>query len=168
MEINKLQKIFGVGPMGAVISLLLLALFAWADSMIKLPVMVAYTGLMKSIGVVLIILGLGLHFWSFSTLRNWWADNKLCTKGPFKHFRHPMYAAWITFVCPGTALYLNSWLYLFWILLLHMIWHKFVKKEEIIMTDRFGEAYIDYARRTGRFFPIWVANFIDRTKVMLV
>ncbi len=153
MEINKLQKIFGVGPMGAVISLLLLALFAWADSMMKLPVMVAYTGLMKSIGVALIILGLGLHFWSFSTLRNWWADNKLCTKGPFKHFRHPMYAAWITFVCPGAALYLNSWLYLFWLLLLQIIWHKFVKKEEIIMIDTFGEDYIDYARQTGRFFP---------------
>lgn len=153
MEINKLQKIFGVGPMGAVISLLLLALFAWADSMMKLPVMVAYTGLMKSIGVALIILGLGLHFWSFSTLRNWWADNKLCTKGPFKHFRHPMYAAWITFVCPGVALYLNSWLYLFWLLLLQIIWHKFVKKEEIIMIDTFGEDYIDYARQTGRFFP---------------
>jgi protein-S-isoprenylcysteine O-methyltransferase Ste14 len=114
---------------------------------------VDYAGLIKTVGIVMVILGLGLHFWSFSTLRNWWVDDKLCTSGPFKHFRHPMYAAWITFICPGFALYLNSWFYLFWVLLLHLFWHKLVKKEEIIMIDTFGDIYKDYAKRTGRFFP---------------
>jgi len=149
----KPDKIFGVGPAGTVISLFLLAVFVWADSMMKLSIVVDYVGLMKTMGMVLVILGLGLHLWSFSTLRNWWIDDKLCTKGPFKHFRHPMYASWITFICPGAALYLNSWFYLFWILLLHLLWHKLVKKEEIIMLDTFGNIYKDYARRTGRFFP---------------
>ncbi len=64
-----------------------------------------------------------------------------------------MYAAWITFICPGVALYLNSWFYMFWVLLLHLLWHKLVKKEEIIMIDTFGDIYKDYAGRTGRFLP---------------
>ena len=153
---NKLKKVFGIGPAGATISLLLLAIFVWADSMIGLPIVVGYTGLIKIIGIILIILGVFLHFWSFSTLRSWWADDKLCTREPFKHFRHPMYTAWITFICPGIALCLNSWFYLFWVLLLHFLWHKLVKKEEIVMANAFGETYKNYARRTGRFFPkVW-------------
>ena len=150
---NKLKKIFGIGPTGAIISIFLLAIFVWVNSMIELSIVVEYAGLMKILGIVLVILGLVLHFWSFSTLRSWWVDDKLCIRGPFKHFRHPMYAAWITFICPGIALYLNSWFYLFWVLLLHLLWHKLVKEEERIMTDTFGDIYKNYAMRTGRFFP---------------
>ena len=71
---NKLKKIFGIGPTGAIISLFLLAIVVWADSMIKLSIVVDYADLMKIIGIVMVILGLGLHFWSFSALRNWWAN----------------------------------------------------------------------------------------------
>ena len=56
-------------------------------------------------------------------------------------------------MCPGVALYLNSWFYLLWVLLLHLVWHKLVKQEEILMINTFGDLYKDYARRTGRFFP---------------
>ena len=150
---NKLKKIFGIGPTGAIISLFFFSIFVWADSMIKLSIVTESASLIKIIGIVLIIFGLGLHFWSFSTLRSWWVDDKLCTRGPFKHFRHPIYAAWITFICPGIALYLNSLFYLFWVFLLHLLWHKLLIKEEIIMIDTFGDMYKDYARRTGRFFP---------------
>lgn len=146
-------KIFGIGPGGAIISLFLLAVFVWADSMVTLPIMENHGGLIKIIGMVLVVIGVGLHCWSFSMLRNWWADDTLCTGGPFKYFRHPMYAAWITFICPGTALYLNSWLYMCWVLLLHVLWHRLVRKEETIMINTFGDIYKDYARRTGRFFP---------------
>jgi len=123
MAPNKLQKIFGVGPRGALISLVLLSLFVWADSRFFLPVSTNNFGLIKTLGIILIILGLGLHCWSFFTLRHWWSDNELCTSGPFKYVRHPMYAAWISLISPGIALYLNSWLFLPWVILLHPIWH---------------------------------------------
>lgn len=152
-DINKLKKIIGIGLTGAIISLFLFAIAVWADSMIKLSIFADNADLMKTIGIVLVVLGLVLHFWSFTTLRNWWVDDKLCTSGPFKHFRHPMYTAWITFISPGLALYLNSWFYLLWVLLLHVLWHRLVKKEEIIMINKFGDIYKNYANRTGRFFP---------------
>lgn len=151
---TKFQKIFGIGPAGAAISLFLLAAAVWADSMAALPFAAEYAGLMKAAGMVLAISGLGLHFWSFFTLRSWWVDDQLCTRGPFQYFRHPMYAAWITFVCPGAALYLNSWFYLLWVFMLHLLWHQLVKKEERIMIDAFGDLYREYARQTGRFLPI--------------
>lgn len=150
---NRFRKIFGVGLTGAAISLIFLFVFVWMDTLISLPIIPDDMDLTKILGIILIILGLGLHFWSFMTLRNWWIDDKLCTIGPFKYFRHPMYAAWVTFICPGLALYLNSWLYLIWIFILHLIWHGLVKKEERIMLDLFGNSYKEYAKKTGRFFP---------------
>jgi hypothetical protein len=58
------------------ISLLLLALFAWADLMIGHPAIMVNAAPMKAAGAVLVILGLALHFWAFSTLRIWWTDDK--------------------------------------------------------------------------------------------
>jgi protein-S-isoprenylcysteine O-methyltransferase Ste14 len=150
---KKLEKIFGIGPKGAIISLLLFAFFVLVDSFGTFQIVVDYVGLIETIGVILIVSGIGLHIWSFYTLRNWWADDKLCTYGPFKYFRHPMYAAWLTLLCPGLALYLNSWLYLFWIILLHLLWHNLVKKEERKMINLFGDEYKKYVKQTGRFFP---------------
>lgn len=150
---SRLNKFFGIGPMGASISLLFLSLFAWVNQMIGQQVTTVYDAQIKYFGIALIIFGLGLHIWSFWTLRNWWSNDKLCTNGPFKYFRHPMYAAWITFISSGIALYLNSWVYFIWVLLLHPIWHKLVKKEESTMIDTFGDIYNDYARQTGRFIP---------------
>lgn len=159
---NSLRKIFGIGPAGAAISFILLALFWWAASMIGLPVLAGDTNFIKITCIILIIMGFLLHFWSFSTLRSWWADDKLCTSGPFKYFRHPMYAAWITFICPGMALYLNSWLYFFWVLSLHLLWHQLVKKEEIMMINTFGDTYKNYAKGTGRIFPkVWNHSIKD-------
>ena len=150
---NRLQKIFGVGPRGAAISLALLALFAWVDSRVPLPALTVNEGLTKTVGILLIILGIGLHCWAFFTLHNWWSDDELCTSGPFKYFRHPMYAAWISLISPGIAFYLNAWLFLCWVILLHPIWHTLVKKEETTMMSTFGKIYGDYAKRTGRFIP---------------
>jgi len=149
-----LKKIFGIGPVGAAASLCLLAFFLWADATFTLTIAIDHAGVLKTFGVLLMALGFGLHCWSFSTLRSWWIDDQLCTKGPFRYVRHPMYAAWITFICPGAALYLNSWWCLFWVLLVHVLWHQLVKEEEKIMLATFGDAYRAYAARTGRFFPV--------------
>ena len=42
---NKLKKVFGIGPTGAAISLLLLAIFVRADSMIGIPIVAGYQAL---------------------------------------------------------------------------------------------------------------------------
>jgi protein-S-isoprenylcysteine O-methyltransferase Ste14 len=156
MNIGKRQKLFGVGPMGVAISLVLLAIAAWTDHVLGHPVILANPLPIKIVGVVFAVFGLGLHFWSMYTLRNWWGNDQLCTKGPFRWFRHPLYAAWITFVSPGMALYLNSWITMFFVVLLHPIWHLLVIREERMMREKFQNEYGIYAARTGRFFPrIW-------------
>jgi protein-S-isoprenylcysteine O-methyltransferase Ste14 len=156
MDISRLQKLFGVGPMGAVISLVLLTIAVWVDRVSGHLAISANPAPMKVIGVGLAVIGLGLLFESLWALRNWWANDELCTMGTYKWFRHPMYAAWITFILPGVALYLNSWVILFFVVLLHPIWRQLVIQEEKMMYDKFQNEYSAYAARTGRFFPrIW-------------
>jgi protein-S-isoprenylcysteine O-methyltransferase Ste14 len=156
MNISRLQKLFGVGPMGVFISLVLLTIAVWADRLLGHTAILAHPEPINVIGGGLAVIGLGLLFWSMWTLRNWWAKDQLCIMGPFKWFRHPMYAAWITFILPGVALYLNSWIVLFFVVFTHPIWHQLVIQEEKIMFEKFQNEYHSYAARTGRFFPrIW-------------
>lgn len=148
-----LQKLFGVGPIGAVISLILLAAAMWMDRVLGHPEMLRYRSLMEALGTLFVFAGLVLHFWTMYVLRNWWAKNRLCTTGPFRWFRHPMYAAWITFISLGVALYLNSWILLLWVVSLQPVWHQLVIHEEKMMFEHFQGEYRAYAQRTGRFIP---------------
>ena len=153
MKLGKFRKIFGAGPLGLLVSLSLLSVFWWASRMLGHPTIMEHSGPLKVAAAVLVVMGLGLHFWTGWTLRKWWVNNQLCTSGPFKYLRHPMYAAWITFVAAGVTFYLNSWLLIAWLVLLHMAWHRLVRQEETMMVDTFGEEYQAYAARTGRFVP---------------
>ena len=142
--------------MGAVISIVWLRLAVWVDHLLGHAAILVNPAPIKVVGGVLAVIGLGLLFWTVRTLRNWWAKDELCTTGPFKWFRHPMYAAWITFIVPSVALYLNSWIILFFVVSLHPIWHKLVMREEKVMFENFQNEYCVYAARTGRFLPrIW-------------
>jgi protein-S-isoprenylcysteine O-methyltransferase Ste14 len=153
MGLNILQKLFGVGPIGAGISVILLVVAIRADRALGHPVILKYRLPLEILGALLICAGLALLFWTMYTLRNWWVENRLCTTGPFRWFRHPMYAAWITFVFLGVALYLNSWVLLAWVVLQHPVWHYLVIREEKVMIEHFQDEYRGYAERTGRFVP---------------
>lgn len=153
MDRNRLAKIFGVGPRGVLISLGLLAITVWIDHLSGHCAITRQTTIFQVAGGVLIALGLGLHGWSFVTLRDWWGQSRLCTHGPFRYFRHPMYAAWITFIATGFVLLMNAWSYLVWMVALHPIWHVLVRTEEKTMLHHFGAAYRSYAAGTGRFLP---------------
>jgi protein-S-isoprenylcysteine O-methyltransferase Ste14 len=104
MEIGTLQKLFGVGPMGAVITLLLLSIAAWVDRISGHPAILANPAPIKIIGGVIAVIGLGLFLWSVWMMRIG-GPKRAMHKGPFKWFRHPMYAAWI-------LLYYHLWLYI--------------------------------------------------------
>lgn len=153
MKIPRFQKVFGVGPLGAMLSMLLLILLWLFDGLAGRPAITAHTGFRCVAAVVLILAGAGMHVWSFVTLRNWWRNDHLCTRGPFRLVRHPMYAAWITLIAGGAVLFFNSWIMLTGPVVLHLLWHRLVSREEKMMVDVFGEAYRAYAARTGRFLP---------------
>jgi protein-S-isoprenylcysteine O-methyltransferase Ste14 len=156
MNLKKTEKIFGVGLQGVIISLASLLIVVYVDQAIIKTSITDHSLFMKIAGSIFVVTGLVLHFWTVWTLRNWWIKNQLCMLGPFKYFRHPMYAAWISLISLGLALYLNSLLCIFWAMLLHLFWHWLVIKEEKMMLEIFKDEYNEYAKRTGRFLPrIW-------------
>jgi|APSaa5957512576_1039674.scaffolds.fasta_scaffold69118_1 protein-S-isoprenylcysteine O-methyltransferase Ste14 len=150
---NKYKKIFGVGPLGAALSLVLLYIFWEIDHYFEHPALTTNLILIQIIGILSILIGLGIHFWTIWILRTWWVDNQICKSGPFKYIRHPMYAAWIIFVVSGVSLYLNSWVFLLWPLSIQPFWHIIVGREEKLLDEVFGDEYRLYLKSTGRFFP---------------
>ena len=96
-----------------------------------------------------------LLVWSVRSLPPSDRGQRLVVEGAFRYFRHPLYAAFLTFFNFGLAVLLNSWLYVVWALVLHPLWHLNVRAEEALMNQQFPDAYDDYCIRTGRFVPRW-------------
>jgi len=152
------SKLFGIGPVGLLISLALLFIAAWINRQIDLPPISNNQFLLSSIFFVSGLMTLVIIVWSFRSLPTADRGNKLCTSGAFKYVRHPIYAAFLSVFDFGFAIYLNGYIFVLWAVLLHPIWHCLVKYEERTMIDTFGEAYLEYQERTGRFLPKLMIN----------
>ena len=75
----------------------------------------------------------------------------LVTEGVFALSRNPMYTGFILALA-GTAIILNGWVA--WIVLLPfiaIIRGYFIKNEERLMTETFGDAYLAYCARVRRW-----------------
>jgi protein-S-isoprenylcysteine O-methyltransferase Ste14 len=126
----------------------------WTDfAAVDLPAWLRFGGVpLGALGVALfawMFRHLGLNVTSTSTPR---AAATLVTSGPYHWVRHPMYLAalillgatsllttnWVVAVCGGAACGL-------------LIARSRI--EERRLEEKFGDAYRDYQRRTGRFFP---------------
>ena len=153
---NNLFRLFGAGPLGVLLTLGLLG-FAWwckahfPSGTMGLPAFVRY--------VVLIVAGAGNIagvIWSFRSLPVSQRGRGLCTQGAYRWVRHPLYASFISVGAPGFAVFLNQWIGLLWVAMLHLLWHLVIAFEEKGMVAQFGNEYLVYAKRTGRFIPrLW-------------
>jgi protein-S-isoprenylcysteine O-methyltransferase Ste14 len=153
MGVKNLSKIFGVGPIGALLSLSLLGATVWVDRELGGFPIADNPAPLRHIAAASFVLGAGVHIWTMITLRRWWKHDQLCTRGPFRYVRHPMYAGWITFVGLGVALLANSWLVVFLVAVLYPPWSVLVRKEERAMEKEFGREYLSYRRNTPCFIP---------------
>lgn len=150
---NRYQRIFGSGPRGTVISVSLLALAYLLESSVALPNVLPGVWPARAVFAVLTSVTVALIIWSTRSLPPSERGKGLCTSGAFRWFRHPLYAAMLTFFNFGLAALLNNWIYVAWAALQHPIWHWNVAAEEQLMRREFPGEYDDYAGRTGRFVP---------------
>jgi protein-S-isoprenylcysteine O-methyltransferase Ste14 len=153
MFISKYNKLFGIGPLGILISLLVLGLLLLLDRALGHIRILAQPTTLRIVGLLLIGLWICWHSWAIMTIRSWWAGNRLCTTGPFRFVRHPLYAGGMFLADLGIALMLNSWIVLPWPILSYPIWSLLVRKEEKMMESVFGDEYRRYAAQTRRFIP---------------
>jgi protein-S-isoprenylcysteine O-methyltransferase Ste14 len=147
------QRIFGVGPVGTLISLVLLGMAAGLRQQLHLPSLELSFPPRLAVLVIASCGAAAIIVWSVRSLPVDSRGRELCTRGAFSVFRHPLYAAFLSVFNFGFALFLNHSVFLFWAVALHPLWHWLVRREERLMVDGFGEEYEHYAERTGRFFP---------------
>jgi len=153
MGISRIQRIFGVGPIGFVADVVLL-LFLWLlDRRLGHVAISSAPQWVMAPGLVLIGFWVCWHIWCARTIMKWWRDGQLCTDGPYRFVRHPMYAGVLWLLNTGIALALNSWLLLLCPFVIFFVTTALVRREEKMMTEVFGEKYSRYAARTGRLFP---------------
>ncbi len=106
------------------------------------------------------VIGLGglLGLWTLWVFRSWklraelGADHELCTDGPFRLVRHPIYTAMILLAL-GTAIWVpNGFI---WGSILGIAWagDQRARAEEAILLDAFGDRYRAFVAQTKRFIP---------------
>jgi len=147
------QRIFGVGPLGAIVSLLLLWV-AWlgAGQMPEYAFDIP-TAARWAILTAGLLAGISVIVWSVRSLPVASRGRVLCRGGVFAWVRHPLYAAFLSLINPALAIFLDHPAYLIWAAVLHPLWHAMIGYEEGSMRRRFGVEYLEYAAATGRFFP---------------
>ncbi len=160
MSISKYQKIFGVGPLAAILGFLVLGLLWLLDRVLDHVEIVNQPKSLRVIGAILIAAWICWHAWCLKTIKSWWQEDQLCTTGPYRFVRHPIYAGLALLLGFGFSLILNSWLILLWPLLWCCILSMLVRKEEKMMEALFGEEYKRFAARTGRLLPRFFSKII--------
>ena len=80
--------------------------------------------------------------------------HQLCTRGPFRFLRHPIYAS-MDLLALGTFFWAPSWIVLVGAALIALSGDRRGRAEERLLTEVFGGEYRDYCRRAARTIP-WV------------
>src|SRR5438105_1784780 len=143
-----------VGPPLALTCMAFLIEPRWIEfGRVALPPPVRLLGLAAGLG------GLGLFGWMFRHLglnvtptsmpR---AAAALVTSGPYRWLRHPMYCAALLLVTAATLFTSNAVVGLGGIAMFALLAAR-SRIEERRLIEKFGDAYRNYQRRTGRFVP---------------
>ena len=111
-------------------------------------------------GIIILLIANGLLWFSHRDLGSNWTptlgitkEHSLIENGIYKYIRHPMYAAHIYWGL-GQLLILPNWIAGFSFIVFAALLILFrLKDEEDMMISQFGEAYIQYSKRTGIIFP---------------
>ena len=77
--------------------------------------------------------------------------NKLVTSGIYRYSRNPMYLGMLMIVISSSIFYLN--IYSILTPLFFYLWiNRFqIKREEVFLTEKFGEDYLSYKKKTRRW-----------------
>jgi protein-S-isoprenylcysteine O-methyltransferase Ste14 len=115
------------------------------------------------LGLVIYMLGMSFLFWARRTLgKNWGIstslqaklhdDHELIQSGPYALVRHPIYfGAWVFML--GLLLLYPMWVILILAISMVASFSMRAQREEIVLEERFGNAWVEYRKRTKRIIP---------------
>ncbi len=120
---------------------------------VSLPWQLRLFGVFLSFGGILTLVlthrALGIHW---STTLQFKEDHSLITTGPYGFIRHPMYTS-LHIIFIGLAIVSSFWPLWILVLLMTVFFVRIARIEEDMMIDEFGDEYVSYIERTGRYLP---------------
>lgn len=142
--------------------------------MITAAVLLGYTGLqlgilehrfvpdsdeIRAVGLLLTVAGLGITVWARVHLGQFWSarvtlkeGHELIQSGPYALVRHPIYSG-ILLAVFGSALFIGEWRALLGVCLVWVAHTLKARREEKLLSEQFGEAFVKYRQRTGALLP---------------
>ncbi len=151
---NKQMTLIGVGLKFAILSIFFTAIiftvhFLWmSQATIPLPRILTLV-----LGILLVITGVPIYLISGLTIRRYFHNGELATKGVYGYFRHPIYGSWIVFIIPGIVLLINSFLGLTIPVFMYGVLKILIREEDKYLEEKFGEEFFEYRKRVGEVFP---------------
>lgn len=114
---------------------------------------------LRWLGAILMAVCVPLFYWLFSSLdRNIThtvatrQEHTLVTRGPYNWVRHPLYSVGFLFFV-GLSLLTANWFIFITMLITFGILLVRTPIEEEKLIERFGDEYLQYLQKTGRFWP---------------
>lgn len=125
-----------------------------------LLIVVKFDRLYFFIGFSIVIIGLGIRFFSQGFAADWMRGSEvgadyMLDEGVFSVVRHPLYVGYF-FIGLGFTLASDFFLiYLlgFYSLFFTIYYYLIIKEEESFLEDKFGEVFIRYRKSVPAFFP---------------
>lgn len=100
-------------------------------------------------GLILVHRELGRYWSAFLELKS---DHQLIESGPYRWVRHPMYSVLMVHAVGLGFVAANALLVILGVLRALMIFIR-IPREELMLTERFGDQYREYTQRRGRLVP---------------
>ena len=106
--------------------------------------------------IVLLCIGIPIYIITLRLLKSAYEKKELITIGILSICRNPLFAVVIFLLLPGIILFFNSWLLLTIPCFVYVMFKIFIKNEEYLMEQAFGQKYMKYKNNTSAIFPkIW-------------
>ena len=110
------------------------------------------------VGVILVLIGILMIYWTWKVMRAHgehpeprMPTQTLVTSGPFKRTRNPIYSGFLL-LAAGLAIALNAMAMLISVFFgVAALTALVIRREEAYLEHVFGEIYIKYSNRTGRW-----------------
>jgi len=129
--------------------------------LVRLSVSTAHV--LDIVGLIIYLAGCAFVLWARRTLGKMWGlstsrnvklldDHQLIQSGPFAFVRHPMYFGWWAAMF-GLLLLYPTWVVLLLLVSSLMAFSGRARREEAALAERFGEAWMEYKKRTRFLIP---------------
>ena len=140
-----------VGMLGVITYLASPSWMVWAA--LQLPLWLRWMGvgfgIIAGLLFVWTLINLGKNLTDTVVTRK---EHTLVTTGPYRWIRHPFYTS-AALMVPASFFATANWFFLVVGCVLFLLLVIRTRKEEANLIARFGDAYRDYVKQTGRFLP---------------